>query len=57
MCELGSQISHPGDAFSATVSDDVLVNGEVVIPKEARADGTVTASKPLSYQGTMGANR
>ena len=45
--ELGSQISHSGDAFSATVSDDVMVNGEVVIPKEARADGTVTDAKPL----------
>ena len=45
--ELGSKISQPGDSFAATVANDVLVNGEVVIPKEARADGTVIDAKPL----------
>ncbi len=45
--DLGSKISQPGDSFSATVADDVLVNGTVVIPKEARADGTVIDAKPL----------
>ncbi len=45
--DLGSKISQPGDSFSATVADDVLVHGEVVIPKESRADGTVIDAKPL----------
>jgi hypothetical protein len=45
--DLGSKISQPGDSFAATVANDVLVNGEVVIPKEARADGTVIDAKPL----------
>ncbi len=45
--DLGSKISQPGDSFSATVADDVLVNGTVVIPKESRADGTVIDAKPL----------
>jgi hypothetical protein len=45
--ELGSKISQPGEAFTATVADDVQVNGRVVIPKEARADGTVIDAKPL----------
>ena len=45
--DLGSKISQPGDSFSATTSDDVVVNGTVVIPKGARASGTVIDSKPL----------
>ena len=45
--DLGSKISNPGDNFTATVADDVLVNGQVVVPKEARADGTVIDAKPL----------
>ncbi|MGA7242300.1 MAG: hypothetical protein WBX19_03910 [Terracidiphilus sp.] len=45
--DLGSQISKPGDAFTATVADSVMRNGEVVIPKGARADGTVIDAKPL----------
>lgn len=45
--DLGSKISQPGDTFSATVADDVLKDGEVVIPKGARANGTVTDAKPL----------
>lgn len=45
--DLGSKISQPGDSFSATVSDDVTVNGEVVIQRGARADGTVVDAKPL----------
>jgi len=44
---LGSKISQPGDSFTATVADDVLKDGEVVIPKGARADGTVIDAKPL----------
>jgi hypothetical protein len=45
--DLGSQISKPGEAFSATVAEDVMQNGEVVIPKGARAEGTVIDAKPL----------
>ncbi len=45
--DLGSKISQPGQAFSASVADDVLVNGEVIIHKGARADGTVVDAQPL----------
>ncbi len=45
--DLGSKISQPGDSFSATVADDVMQNGEVVIPRGARAQGTVVDAKPL----------
>lgn len=45
--DLGSKISQPGDSFPATVADNVLVNGEVVIPRGARAEGTVVDAKPL----------
>ena len=45
--DLGSKISQTGDNFPATVADDVMVNGQVVIPRGARADGTVIDAKPL----------
>jgi hypothetical protein len=45
--DLGSKISQPGDSFSATVADEVRKDGEVVIPKGARAEGTVVDAKPL----------
>jgi hypothetical protein len=45
--DLGSKISQAGDNFPATVADDVLVNGQVVIPRGARADGTVIDAKAL----------
>ncbi len=45
--DLGSKISQPGDTFRATVAEDVRVNGQVVIPREARAEGTVVDAKPL----------
>ena len=47
--DLGSKISQPGDSFSATVADDVVVNGQTVIPKGARAQGTVIDAKPLGH--------
>jgi hypothetical protein len=47
--DLGSAISHAGDSFRATIADDVLVNGEVVIPRHARAEGTVVDAKPLGH--------
>ena len=45
--DLSSKDSQPGEAFQATVADDVLVNGNVVIPKSSRADGTVVDAKGL----------
>jgi hypothetical protein len=45
--DLGSKISNSGDSFSGTVSDDVVVNGQTVIAKGARADGEVVDAKPL----------
>jgi len=45
--DLGSKISQAGDSFSATVADDVTVNGQTVITKGSRADGTVIDAKPL----------
>jgi hypothetical protein len=45
--DLGSNISHPGDTFSATVADDVMKGGDVVIAKGARAEGTVVDAKAL----------
>jgi hypothetical protein len=45
--ELSSQTSQPGDTFQATVADDVMARGQVIIPKEARADGTVVDAKSL----------
>src|SRR5512146_1677486 len=45
--DLGSKISQPGDNFTATVADDVVVNGQTAIARGARADGTVIDAKPL----------
>jgi len=45
--DLGSNISQPGDTFTATVADDVMKGGEVVIAKGARAEGTVVDAKAL----------
>lgn len=45
--DLGSKISQAGDSFTATVADDVMVNGQTVIARGARADGTVVDAKPL----------
>ena len=44
---LGSKISTPGDAFSATVAEPVIINGVRVISAGARATGTVVDAKPL----------
>jgi hypothetical protein len=45
--DLGSKISSSGDNFQATVADDVMVRGETIIARGARADGTVVDAKPL----------
>ncbi|MGC2300989.1 MAG: hypothetical protein WA476_19440 [Acidobacteriaceae bacterium] len=47
--DLGSKISQPGQSFGATVADDVVVDGQVVIPRGARAEGTVIDAKPLGH--------
>lgn len=44
---VGSKISVAGQAFSATVANDVVVNGQTVIPRGAHAVGTVVDAKPL----------
>jgi hypothetical protein len=45
--DLGSKISRPGDNFGATVAEDVQVNGQTVIQRGARAEGTVIDAKAL----------
>lgn len=45
--DLGSKISQPGDSFQATVADDVVVDGQTVIAKDSRAEGTVVDARPL----------
>jgi hypothetical protein len=47
--DLGSKISRPGDMFNATVADDVIVNGQTVIPRGSRAEGTVVDAKALGH--------
>ncbi len=44
---LSSGTSQPGESFPATVADDVMVNGKVIIPRGARAEGTVVDAKSL----------
>jgi hypothetical protein len=43
---VGSKISTPGQAFSATVQSPVEVDGRVAIPKGTRASGMVKDAKP-----------
>lgn len=45
--DLGSKISQPGQSFSATVADDIVVDGHTIIPRGARAEGIVVDAKPL----------
>jgi len=47
--DLGSKISQPGETFGATVADDVVVDGTTVIPRGARAEGTVIDAKALGH--------
>jgi hypothetical protein len=47
--DLGSRISQPGQSFAATVADDVVVNGQTVIPRRARVEGTVVDAKALGH--------
>jgi hypothetical protein len=43
---VGSKISTPGQAFSATVQSPISVDGKTAIPKGARASGVVKDAKP-----------
>ena len=43
---VGSKISRPGDTFSATLARPVEVNGAVVVPVGAAANGTVAEAVP-----------
>ena len=45
--DLGSKISQPGETFTATVVDPVIVNGQTIIPREAQAEGLVVDAKAL----------
>jgi hypothetical protein len=43
---VGSKISTPGQAFSATVQAPIEIDGRLAIPKGARASGIVKDAKP-----------
>jgi hypothetical protein len=43
---VGSKISTPGSAFSATVAAPISIDGRLAIPKGARAAGVVKDAKP-----------
>ena len=47
--DVGSKISQPGETFSATVTEDVVVDGARVIARGARAEGKVIDAKPLGH--------
>jgi hypothetical protein len=44
---LGSKLSKIGQTFTGSVAEDVVIGGEVAIPKGATVNGTVTDAKPL----------
>lgn len=45
--DVGSKVSTPGQAFRATLSRDLTVDGNAVIPRGATVHGTVVDAKPL----------
>jgi len=46
--DLGSKISQSGDTFTATVENAITdANGNVVVPRGARAEGAVLEARPL----------
>jgi len=47
--DLGSKISQAGETFDATVADNVVVDGQTVIPRGARAEGVVIDAKSLGH--------
>jgi len=44
---VGSKISQPGQTFTATLANDLAVEGRTIIPAGASASGTVVDAKPL----------
>ncbi len=44
---VGSKISQPGQAFSASLAKAVVIGNDVAIPEGAAASGTVVDAKPL----------
>lgn len=44
---LGSKLSSPGQSFSATLAEPVVVDGATAIPSGASASGVVVDAKPL----------
>lgn len=44
--DLGSKISQTNQGFTATVANSVRVNGQIIIPRGARAEGVVVDAKP-----------
>ncbi|MGA7886078.1 MAG: hypothetical protein WCA44_10060, partial [Acidobacteriaceae bacterium] len=38
-----------GETFSATVAAPVVIDGQTVIPRDARAEGTVIDARPLGH--------
>ncbi len=45
--KLGSEISQSGQNFSATLDQDVVVNGQTVIPAGANVTGVVAFARPV----------
>lgn len=44
---VGSKISQPGESFSGTVVDPIVIGGRTAIPAGAAVTGTVVDAKPL----------
>lgn len=42
---VSSRDSQPGDTFDATVTEPVVVNGQTVVPRHARARGVIVAAQ------------
>lgn len=47
--DLGSKVSQDGENFTATVANDVVIDGQTVIPRGAQAEGVVVAAKALGH--------
>jgi hypothetical protein len=45
--QLGSEISQSGQNFSATLDQDVIVNGQTLIPAGANVSGVVAFARPV----------
>lgn len=54
LTELSSKHSKVGERFDLEVSDDVMLNGRVVIPQGARAVGEITRSTKKGMWGKSG---